>query len=120
MCGHHPYLEIQSDYPVIGAIMEGVRPEKPEGAKQLGFSDELWGAVELCWLEDRHARPSVEDILSCLNVTKYSVFRSSAFRSFHYLHLFVHRSFLFIVRAISLFSPFKSILVYNVEDQPPP
>jgi len=69
LCGHHPYLEIQSDILVTHAIMEGVRPKKPEGqgAKSLGFSDELWGIVELCWLEDRDARPKVEDILSCLN-----------------------------------------------------
>jgi len=40
---------------------------KPDGAKRLGFSDELWRTVELCWLEDRNARPGVEDILSSLN-----------------------------------------------------
>ena len=40
---------------------------KPKGAKQLGFSDRLWMMVELCWLEDRNARPVVEDILSCLD-----------------------------------------------------
>ena len=67
MCGHHPYLEIESDILAVYAIMEGIRPEKPEGAKRLGFSDKLWGMVELCWLEDRDARPGVEDILSCLN-----------------------------------------------------
>jgi len=47
--------------------MEGVRPKKPEGAKRLGFSDELWRIIELCWLEDRNARPRVEDILYSLN-----------------------------------------------------
>ena len=47
--------------------MEGVRPRKPEAAKRLGFSDELWRIVEKCWLEDRNARPGVEDIFSCLN-----------------------------------------------------
>ena len=48
--------------------MEGVRPKKPEGARRLdlGFSDELWRTVELCWLEDRNARPCIGDILSCL------------------------------------------------------
>ena len=51
----------------VNEILEGVRPKKPEGAKQLGFSDELWRTVELCWLEDRNARLGVEDILSCLN-----------------------------------------------------
>ena len=47
--------------------MEGVRPKKPEEAKRLGFTDEVWRTIELCWLEDRDARPRVEDILSCLN-----------------------------------------------------
>ena len=51
----------------VNAIMEGVRPRKPQEAKQLGFSDELWRIVELCWLEDRDARPGVESILFCLN-----------------------------------------------------
>jgi len=46
--------------------MEGVRPQKPEGAAQLGFSDELWRTVELCWLEVRDARPSVGDVLPFL------------------------------------------------------
>ena len=52
---------------VVNQILEGVRPQKPEGAKHLGFSNELWRTVELCWLEDRNARPGVEDILSSLN-----------------------------------------------------
>ena len=47
--------------------MEGVRPKKPEGAKRLGFSNELWRIVELSWQEDRNARPGVGDILSRLN-----------------------------------------------------
>ena len=51
---------------VVNEIMDGVRPKKPEGAKVLGFSNELWGTVELCWQEDRDARPVVEDILSSL------------------------------------------------------
>jgi len=51
----------------VNAILEGVRPKKPEGAKWLGFNDELWRVVELCWLEDREGRPGVGDILSCLN-----------------------------------------------------
>ena len=47
--------------------MEGVRPGKPKRAKYLGFSDELWKTVELCWLEDRNIRPGVEYILASLN-----------------------------------------------------
>jgi len=47
--------------------MEGIRPKKPDEAKRLGFSDELWRTVELCWLEDRNLRPGVGDIFSSLN-----------------------------------------------------
>lgn len=67
LCGHHPYLEFQSDILAVHAIIEGVRPNKPEEVKRLGFSEELWRTVELCWLEDRNARPVVEDILSSLD-----------------------------------------------------
>ena len=67
LCGYHPYVEIQSDILVVNAVMEGVRPEEPEGVMRLGFTKELWGTIERCWLEDRSARPNVEDILSCLN-----------------------------------------------------
>jgi len=67
LCGYHPYVEIQSDILVVNAIMEGARPEKPEGATSLGFSNEMWEIVERCWLEDRNARPGVENILSYLN-----------------------------------------------------
>jgi hypothetical protein len=52
---------------VILMVTGGIRPEKPEGAERLGFSDGLWKTVEQCWLGDRNARPSVEDILSALN-----------------------------------------------------
>jgi hypothetical protein len=48
---------------VVNEIMEGVRPKKRDEAKRLGFSDELWRTVELCWQEDHDARPSVEEIL---------------------------------------------------------
>jgi len=50
----------------VNAIMEGVRPKNPEWAGLLGFGDKVWGTIELCWLEDRDARPRVEDILSSL------------------------------------------------------
>jgi hypothetical protein len=67
LCGHHPYVEIVLDILVSDAITSGVRPKKPEGATRLGFTEGLWKKVERCWLEDRGARPSVEDILPYLN-----------------------------------------------------
>ena len=47
--------------------MEGVRPNKPKNAMQLGFTRALWDTVKKCWLEDWRARPGVEDILACLD-----------------------------------------------------
>ncbi|KAF9649121.1 kinase-like protein [Thelephora ganbajun] len=67
LCGHHPYVEIQSDILVIDAVLEGIRPEEPEGATRLGFTKKLWMILESCWLEDRSARPSVEGILPGLS-----------------------------------------------------
>ena len=61
---HHPYLEIQSDIVVAHAVMEGVRP-----GKRLGFSEESRKIVELCWLEDRNARPRIDFVLSWSNNT---------------------------------------------------
>jgi hypothetical protein len=55
----------------MNAILNGVRPEKPEGAARLGFTEELWGVLERCWLKDRSARPSVEEILPYLNDAWY-------------------------------------------------
>jgi len=60
-------VEFQSDVLVINAITEGNRPKKPERLALLGFSDELWRTVELCWSEDRNARPGIEYIRSSLN-----------------------------------------------------
>jgi hypothetical protein len=34
---------------------------KLEEAKRLGFSDNLWRMVELCWLEDYNTWPSIGD-----------------------------------------------------------
>ena len=67
LCGHIPYHDFPDEIAVIVAVMEGVRPKKPEDATHLGFTEVLWGAVKQCWSEDWRVRPSVEDILSYLN-----------------------------------------------------
>lgn len=67
LCGHHPFIDIVTDILLIDAIVVGARPEKPKGAAQLGFTKDLWRILERCWMENRSARPSVEDILPYLN-----------------------------------------------------
>lgn len=67
LCGHYPYEEIQNNILLVNAIVEGDRPMKPEGAARLGFNNELWTLIELCWREARAQRPRVEEIITCLN-----------------------------------------------------
>ena len=45
------------------AIIEGVRPEKPENAEAIGLSDTLWELVQACWSEGRTQRPRVRVIV---------------------------------------------------------
>jgi len=66
LCGHCPYVEHHLDSLVVNAVIEGVRPEKPEMAKRLGFSEEIWWLVKSCWSPDRNSRSRVEEILRCL------------------------------------------------------
>ena len=69
LCGHNPYHGMRK-LEIMPAILEGVRPEKPKNAMDLGFTEALWETVEKCWAGDRSARPDVKEILSCLSVTR--------------------------------------------------
>ena len=52
---------------MINAIMKGDRPQKPQGAEDLGFTEGLWRITERCWLTEASKRPDVKDVLSQLN-----------------------------------------------------
>ena len=45
-------------------VVDGKRP--PRGAR---FSGNLWKMLELCWADEPNKRPSVEDVLRCLETT---------------------------------------------------
>jgi len=53
-------------------VLDGKRPQKPEAAESLGFTDELWTIVEQCWLADADTRPDVGTVLSHLNHATWS------------------------------------------------
>ncbi|KAF9649106.1 kinase-like protein [Thelephora ganbajun] len=79
LCGHEPYIEIESEPTVVIAITKGDRPRKPKGASRLGFSRELWRTIERCWGGIRDERPRVEEILASLNeATAFWYMRTSA------------------------------------------
>ena len=48
------------------AVVEGLRPKKPENASTIGFSDSLWGFVQRCWDCDMKLRPKVTEVVKHL------------------------------------------------------
>ena len=62
LTGLRPFHHIHACMP-IPAILRGVRPEKPPHTESLGFSDTLWGLVQLCWSEISSTRPAAWELL---------------------------------------------------------
>ena len=51
---------------IIGAIMKGERPRRPRGEDGNWFTDGVWSVMECCWKPSPGDRPSIEDVLRCL------------------------------------------------------
>ena len=47
-------------------MVQGLRPNKPEDASSIGFSDLLWSFVQRCWDGDMKLRPKVTEIVTHL------------------------------------------------------
>ena len=61
--GNLPFHK-HADFVVIAKVLEGERPPRaPE------FTKDLWGMLEHCWAAEPNDRPSIEDVLQCLEVT---------------------------------------------------
>ena len=58
--GHLPFHKYP-DPTVFVKVLEGKRP-----SREKGFVDGLWEILEKCWKPQPNARPSVEDVLRCL------------------------------------------------------
>jgi len=48
------------------SVVEGSRPDKPENASSIGFSDLLWGFVQRCWDGNKTRRPKVAEVITHL------------------------------------------------------
>ncbi|KAF9642628.1 kinase-like protein [Thelephora ganbajun] len=53
-------------YVVVAKILKGERPRRPEGAEGAWFTDGVWNTVEHCWEPVPGDRPSIKDVLRCL------------------------------------------------------
>jgi len=51
---------------ISGTVLRGGRPERPEGAESGWFTDYVWEVLGRCWMPQPGDRPSIKDILRCL------------------------------------------------------
>ena len=47
-------------------MVEGKRPDKPENASAIGFSDSLWSFTKRCWDSEMESRPKVAEVVTHL------------------------------------------------------
>ena len=75
-CGFSYFVQVLTgEFPFRGigqaqlgwSLLEGLRPDKPEDASSIGFSDSLWGFVQRCWDGDRQLRPNVAEVVTHLD-----------------------------------------------------
>ena len=55
-----------NSFAILRKVLEGERPERPEGYTAKLFTDSIWGVVERCWRDQPKERASARDVLRCL------------------------------------------------------
>lgn len=65
LSGRSPFKQFR-DVIVMRLVLEGKRPERPDGPEGGWFTDDLWQLLNLCWESRREIRPSIESILELL------------------------------------------------------
>ena len=66
LTGKTPFPDIKNRAAVGYHVLRGKRPEKPENASVIGFSDSLWVFTERCWGGKIVSRPKVREVVKCL------------------------------------------------------
>ena len=65
LAGQPPFLGY-INVVVMKKVVDGDRPERPQGSKSVWFTDDLWEALGKCWSPQPKARPQVEVVLGYL------------------------------------------------------
>ena len=63
--GHSPFHQ-HADLTVIVKVLAGERPLRGEG-----FTESLWKMLGQCWISQPNNRPSIEDVVQCLESDTY-------------------------------------------------
>ena len=77
LSGRVPFSQ-HHDFIVVGRVLKGERPERPQGADGRWFTNEVWGILEGCWKPTPRDRPRIKDVLECLDNTSMSWTRPSS------------------------------------------
>jgi len=54
------------DYIVVVRVLKGEHPGRPQGEVREWFTDDIWRMLERCWKPGPGDRPSVKNVLQCL------------------------------------------------------
>ena len=65
LSGQKPFAQCREPT-VIRKVIDGERPERPQGTAGAWFVDDVWGMVERCWEPRPENRPDVKSVLQCL------------------------------------------------------
>ena len=65
LSGQSPFTP-HKDFIVMRKVIDGERPDIPEGAEKTWFTGNLRRTVELCWETQPGDRPSIPDVKGCL------------------------------------------------------
>ena len=66
LSGRVPFHQFPT-HAIPGKVFRGDRPERPQGAEGVWFTDRVWEVLGFCWASQPEARPSIEGVLQCLN-----------------------------------------------------
>jgi len=58
-------------FAVILKVLQGERPERPQGEEGVPFTDTIWGVLELCWKHQPSERIDANAVLLCLEGIPY-------------------------------------------------
>jgi len=65
LSGKTPFAA-SANFVVMRKIIDGERPERPEGVQGLWFTDDLWEILNRCWEALSKSRPSIGAVFECL------------------------------------------------------
>ena len=65
LSGNVPFYR-HGRFAAVARILEGVRPERPQGAEGAWFTDEIWSILERCWKATASDRPRTAEVLLSL------------------------------------------------------